>query len=44
MLTAPLQAAALKMGDPHGVGLWAGAGFRNAKTGPAAAIVRELAA
>lgn len=42
-LTAPLQAAAFKMGDPHGVALWAGAGFRHARRGPAAEIVQELA-
>jgi nitronate monooxygenase len=42
MMTAPLQAAAVKVGDPHGAGLWAGASFRNAKTGPVADIVREL--
>jgi nitronate monooxygenase len=43
MLTAPLQAAALKVGDPHGVALWSGAGFRHARSGPAADIVRGLA-
>jgi nitronate monooxygenase len=43
MMTAPLQAAALKVRDPHGVALWAGAGFRHAKMGPAADIVRALA-
>jgi nitronate monooxygenase len=43
MMTAPLQAAALKVGDPHGVALWAGAGFHNAKAAPAADIMRELA-
>ncbi|OBJ54750.1 2-nitropropane dioxygenase [Mycobacterium sp. 1423905.2] len=42
-LTAPLQAAALKVGDPHGVALWAGAGFRHARGGAAADIVRGLA-
>jgi nitronate monooxygenase len=43
MLTAPLQAAALKMEDPHGIPLWAGSAFRSARTGPAAEIVRALA-
>ena len=43
MMTAPLQAAAARLGDPHGVALWAGAAFQHAKTGPAADIVRELA-
>jgi nitronate monooxygenase len=42
MMTGPIQAAALKIGDPHGVALWAGAEFSRAKTGPAADIVREL--
>jgi nitronate monooxygenase len=42
MMTGPIQAAALKIGDPHGVALWAGSEFRRAKTGPAADIVREL--
>ena len=43
MMTAPVQAAAVKLGDPHGVALWAGAAFRNAKTGSATDIVRQLA-
>lgn len=43
MLTAPLQEAALKVGDPHGAALWAGTAFRNAKRAAAADIVRELA-
>jgi nitronate monooxygenase len=43
VMTAPLQAAALKVGDPHGAALWAGTAFRHAKRGPAADIVRELA-
>jgi nitronate monooxygenase len=43
MITAPLQAAALKMGDPHGLAMWAGTGFRNAKAGPAADILRDMA-
>jgi nitronate monooxygenase len=41
-ITNPIQAAAVKLGDPHGVGMWAGAAFRRARTGPAADIVREL--
>lgn len=44
MVTGPIQAAALKLGDPHGVALWAGAAFHHVKTGPAVDIVRELAA
>jgi nitronate monooxygenase len=43
-MTAPLQAATLRMGDPHGVALWAGAAFRNVRCGSATDIVRELAA
>ena len=43
MITAPIQAAAVKVGDPHGVALWAGAAFRNATTGSATDIVRQLA-
>jgi nitronate monooxygenase len=33
----------VRLGDPHGTALWAGAGFRHAKAAPAADIVRELA-
>jgi len=43
MMIAPIQAAAVRLGDPHGTALWAGAGFRAAKAAPAADIVRELA-
>jgi len=43
MMTAPIQAAAVKVGDPHGVALWAGFAFRHAKTGSAVDIVRDLA-
>jgi nitronate monooxygenase len=43
MMTAPLQAAALRRGDPHGVALWAGAAFHHARSGSATDIVRELA-
>lgn len=42
-MTAPIQAAAMKVGDPHGIGLWAGTAFRTARTGSAADIVRALA-
>lgn len=44
MMTAPIQAAAVKLGDPQGAALWAGTAFHHAKTAPAADIVRELAA
>jgi nitronate monooxygenase len=43
-MTAPVLAAAVRIGDPHGTSLWAGAAFRHAKTGSAVDIVRELAA
>jgi nitronate monooxygenase len=43
MMTGPVQGAALKNGDPHGVALWAGVAFRQAKAGSAVDIVRELA-
>jgi nitronate monooxygenase len=43
MLTAPIQQAAVKLGDPQGTALWAGTAFRHVRTGPAADIVRELA-
>ncbi|GAA1480401.1 nitronate monooxygenase [Gordonia sinesedis] len=37
-VTKPLRAAAAKAGDPDGVNLWAGTGWRAARSGP----VREL--
>jgi nitronate monooxygenase len=43
-MTASIQSAAVKRGDPHGAALWAGAAFRHAKKVSAADIVRELAA
>ena len=43
-MTAPVQAAAVRIGDPHGTSLWGGTAFRHAKTGSAVDIVRELAA
>lgn len=43
-LTRPLRAAAAKAGDPERVHLWAGTGFRSARSGPAADVVRDLAA
>ena len=42
-LTGPLRAAAVRAGDPHGVNVWAGTGFRLAEPAPAAAIVDKLA-
>lgn len=42
-LTSPLRAAAVRAGDPQGVNVWAGTGFRLAEPGPVAAIVEKLA-
>ncbi len=42
-LTGPLRAAAVRAGDPHGVNVWAGTGFRLAEPAPVAAIVDKLA-
>ncbi|HEX2285730.1 MAG TPA: nitronate monooxygenase [Mycobacterium sp.] len=41
-LTSPLRAASVRAGDPHGVNVWAGTGFREAKAAPVAEIVRTL--
>jgi len=41
-LTAPLRAAAVRAGDPHGVNIWAGTGFCAAMSAPVADIVRAL--
>ena len=41
-LTSPLRAAAVRAGDPHGFNVWAGTGFRAAKAGPVAEIMRNL--
>jgi nitronate monooxygenase len=47
-LTAPIRAAARAAGDPDGINLWAGTGYRQAREGSAAELVerwaRELAA
>lgn len=42
-LTSPLRAAAVRAGDPHGVNVWAGTGFRAARTGSVADIMGTLA-
>jgi nitronate monooxygenase len=42
-ITGPILAAAVRSGDPHGTSLWAGIAFKDAKTGSAVDIVRELA-
>ncbi|KUH73828.1 2-nitropropane dioxygenase [Mycolicibacterium novocastrense] len=41
-LTSPLRAAAVRAGDPHGVNVWAGTGFRAAAPGSAADIISRL--
>lgn len=41
-LTRPLRQAATQARDTHRVHLWAGTGYRNAPTGPAANIIRTL--
>ncbi|WP_103503101.1 nitronate monooxygenase [Streptomyces sp. SM14] len=41
-LTAPLRAAAVRAGAPEAMALWAGTGFRHARTGPAADLTRAL--
>jgi len=41
-LTSPLRAAAIRAGDPHGVNVWAGTGFRNTTAGSVAEIVATL--
>lgn len=42
-LTRELRRAAAAAGDPDRVHLWAGTGYRNATTGPVAAVIEELA-
>jgi nitronate monooxygenase len=42
-LTRSLRAAAAAAGDASSVHLWAGTGHRSARTGPAAAVVEDLA-
>ena len=42
LLTAPLQSAAGEADDPHGMALWAGTSFQQARTGSAAEIFRSL--
>jgi len=41
-LTSPLRAASVRAGDPQAVNIWAGTGFRRAKTGTAAEIIGGL--
>jgi NAD(P)H-dependent flavin oxidoreductase YrpB (nitropropane dioxygenase family) len=42
-LTRGLRQAAAAAGDPHRLHLWAGTGYRSARTGPARAVVEALA-
>jgi nitronate monooxygenase len=41
-LTAPLRAAALATGDAQAAHLWAGTGYKNARSGPARQIIQSL--
>nr|WP_221374678.1 nitronate monooxygenase [Actinoplanes polyasparticus] len=41
-LTAPIRAAAAQAADADGINLWAGAGFRSARSGTTAALVARL--
>ncbi|UXM90465.1 nitronate monooxygenase [Paenarthrobacter sp. JL.01a] len=41
-LTGPIRAAASAAGDPHRLNLWAGTGWRQARTGSARDVVREF--
>jgi nitronate monooxygenase len=41
-MTAPLQSAAGEADDAHGMALWAGTNFRQARKGPVAEIFRSL--
>jgi nitronate monooxygenase len=41
-LTRDLRRAAAAAGDPHRLHLWAGTGYRSARTGPARAVIENL--
>ncbi len=41
-LTSPVRAAAVRAGDPHGVNVWAGTGFLDAKAASVAEIIENL--
>ncbi|MET0417652.1 MAG: nitronate monooxygenase [Actinoplanes sp.] len=43
-LTAPIRAAAARIGDPEAINLWAGTAHASARPGPAAEIIRRLSA
>ena len=42
-LTAPMRAKAAAAGDPSGLSMWAGTGYRRAQAKPAAELVAEWA-
>jgi NAD(P)H-dependent flavin oxidoreductase YrpB (nitropropane dioxygenase family) len=42
-LTSPLRKAAAASGDPDGINIWAGTGFRHATTDPAGEVLTHLA-
>jgi NAD(P)H-dependent flavin oxidoreductase YrpB (nitropropane dioxygenase family) len=42
-LTSPIRKAAAAAGDPEGINIWAGTGYRDATDEPAADILRRLA-
>ena len=42
-LTRELRRAAARTGDPHGLHLWAGTGFKSARPGSVASIINHLA-
>jgi nitronate monooxygenase len=41
-LTSPVRAASVRAGDPHGVNVWAGTGFRDLEAGSVAEIIARL--
>jgi nitronate monooxygenase len=41
-LTSPVRAASVRAGDPHGVNVWAGTGFRDVTAAPVAEIIENL--
>jgi nitronate monooxygenase len=41
-LTAPIRAAAAKLGDASALNLWAGTGFAAARRGPVAGLIDSL--
>ncbi len=43
-MTSPIRKAAVDVDDPHGMNLWAGTAYRQARSGPAADIIASLAA